>query len=289
MRQDLGKLLLENGQITAEALERAAKEAGETGEPLGRVLLRLGLVNEDNIQTVLELHYAVNYLNLKKIAPDPGLVNLIPQELMLLYQLVPSSKEGSRLTIAMVHPSDIEALAKVKSFLTGFQIRTVVCSDDGFQDFIARSVNKEDTLVSETAEANVPPGDLASIEGAGAALLLDEEEGDVYQDRAIVLLSNHILSSAIARGCTNIHIEPGERHILVHYRKEGVLFSARKLPRPILPELIARFKSLSSAGNTQQSLPYDGRLSVRHAGRSFFFRLSIIPGAYGEHLVIWLE
>lgn len=127
--------------------------------------------------------------------------------------------------------------------------------------------------------------------------LIDDVPADL-DDRAIVLLSNHILSNAINRGCTHIHIEPTERQILVHYRKEGVLFSARKLPRAILAELTGRFKSISSSvpveqtiegDKAQKSLPYDGRLKIQHAGKNFSFRLSIVPGAFGEHLIIWLD
>lgn len=97
-----------------------------------------------------------------------------------------------------------------------------------------------------------------------------EPENDDDQNAAIIRVCNHILSNAIARGCTNIHLEPAERQILVHYRKEGVLFSARKLPRAILPDLINRFRNMSSAGNSQETLPFDSRLSVRHEGQTFF-------------------
>ena len=115
VKQDLGKLLLENEQITSEQLKQAAQEATQTGEPVGTVLLRLGLVNEDILKTVLELQYAVNYLNLKKIDPDLKLVSLLPWEVVVENELVPISKEDNRLTLAMVHPSDSEALAKAKS------------------------------------------------------------------------------------------------------------------------------------------------------------------------------
>jgi type IV pilus assembly protein PilB len=295
VKQDLGKLLLENEQITSEQLNQAAQEAAQTREPVSTVLLRLGLVNEDIINTVLELHYAVNYLNLKKIDPNPDLVSLLPWELVLQHELAPVSKEDNRLTIAMVNPSDTEALAKAKEHLPGLQIRTVVCSDDGFQDFVVRLIPQVQAFEEQTEQVEAPvETPIASPQSTAIAEfeitpLEDESVNTADGDNAVVRLCNHILSNAIVRGCTNIHIEPAERQILVHYRKEGVLFAARKLPRAILSELIVRFKNMSSAGNKEQGLPYDGRLSVRHGGQTFFFRLSIVPGAYGEHLVIWLE
>ncbi len=312
MKQDLGKLLLENGQITSSELAQATQEAQQSGEPVGRVLLRLGLVNEDNIKTVLELHYAVNYLNLGKVNPIPNLIGLLPRELVLQHELVLVNKEDNRLTLAMVNPSDSEGLAKAKLLLTSMHIRIVVCSDDSFQDFIARLILKEPAFMAENQPTKAPttsptsaeipatsPTSIAApptispksidITESGSISSEGEPENTSPQNMAIARLCNHILSNAITRGCTNIHIEPAERQILVHYRKEGVLFAARKLPKTILPELITRFKNMSSTGGTEQALPYDGRLNILHAGQNFFFRLSIIPGTYGEHLVIWLE
>lgn len=156
MKQDLGKLLLENEQITSAQLKQAAQEAALTGEPVGTVLLRLGLVNEDILKTVLELQYAVNYLNLKKIDPDLKLVSLLPWEVVVENELVPISKEDNRLTLAMVHPSDNEALARAKVYLSDWQIRPVVCSDDAFRDFVLRSMPKEKILCSKALQQQHP-------------------------------------------------------------------------------------------------------------------------------------
>jgi len=288
VKQDLGKLLLENEQITSAQLKIAAQEAVQPDKPIGTVLLRLGLVNENVIKTVLELQYAVNYLNLKKIDPDLEVISLLPRELIVQNGLIPISKEDNRLMLAMVNPLDREALAKAKTHLSGLQIHIVVCSDDGFHDFVSRlpPQKKDPNRVSFQTEAAIPIHERSESK---VNLIDSNPEDAAEQDPAIVRVCNHILSNAIARGCTNIHLEPAERQILVHYRKEGVLFSARKLPRSLLPDLISRFKSLCSVENDPETLPYDGHISVRHEGRPFFFRLSIVPGAYGEHLIIWLE
>lgn len=108
VKQDLGKLLLENGQISPEELERAKEEASKSGEPIGKVLLRLGIISENNIKTVLELHYAVNYLDLKKITPSSTLIGLLPIEVIKKHELIPATVEGNRLTLAMVTPDDKE-------------------------------------------------------------------------------------------------------------------------------------------------------------------------------------
>ena len=286
MKRDIGDLLVENGQITDEELEHALQEAEKSAEPTGRVLLRLGLITEDNLKTVLELNYGVNYLDLKKATPDPNIIALLPKDVALAHTVVPAHRAGNRLTIAMVTPSDNEGLEKAKEYLKNWQLHTAVCTDDGFQDFVKRAYQAETTEGNKFPEMEFM--ELANEQSADKAFAEPLTEA-IKEDRAIILLSQHILTNAINRGCTNIHIEPNERQVLVHYRKEGVLFSARKLPKALLPELVQRFKAIAANAGSRSSLPYDGRLNVRHNQRNFSFRLSIVPGTYGEHLVIWLE
>ena len=287
MKRDIGELLVENGQITEEELKQALQQMDSIAEPTGRILLRLGMVNEANLQTVLELHYGVNYLDLKKVTPEVSMNSLLPQKLVLQYDVVPVQAVGNRLTLAMVSPSDKEALSKVKEYLKDWQLNLVVCSDDGFQDFVSRAY----VIEQVTSPVNNQAEFIELVDGYGSdAVLLEEQLGQgVDENRAMILLSHHILSNAINKGCTNIHIEPNDRQVLVHYRKEGVLFPARKLPKSILPELVERFKIMAAKAAEGVVIPYDGVLNVRHGQRDFSFRLSIVPGAFGEHLVIWLE
>ena len=287
MKQDIGELLVENGQITDEELKRALQQMETIAEPMGRALIRLGLISEDNLKTVLELHYGVNYLDLKKITPNLPIISLLPQKLVLQHDIVPAQTAGNRLTLAMVTPSDSEALNKAKDYLKDWQLNLVVCSDDSFQNFVSRAYvqNKPPEEVNNRGEFI----ELVEDYGTDRILLEDQFGENVDENRAMVLLSHHIISNAIKKGCTNIHIEPNDRQVLVHYRKEGVLFPARKLPKSILPELVQRFKIMAAKIADGVVLPYDGLLNVRHDQTDFSFRLSIIPGAFGEHLVIWLE
>lgn len=286
MKRDIGELLVENGQITDQELQQALQEVEKTKEPVGTVLLRLGLVTEDNLKTVLELHHGVNYIDLKKIIPSKDLILLFPEELALKHEILPTQREGNKLTLAMVSPSDSEGLAKVKEYLSNWQVKIVVCSDDGFQNFVNRAYLQSPFTAADNRGEFI---ELDSGYGSDSVLLEDQLGGGVDENRAMILLSHHILSNAISKGCSNIHIEPNDRQVLVHYRKEGVLFAARKLPKSILPELVQRFRIMAAKAADGSTLPYDGFLKVRHGQRNFSFRLSIIPGTGGEHMVIWLE
>ncbi len=393
MKRDIGEILLDSGQITDEEFKQALQAAENTSEPKASLLLRLGLVTEANLKTVLELHYGVKYLDLKKAIPDTTIISLLPHQLVLQYELVPVQTAGNRLTLAMVNPADEEALNKAKDYLQDWQLGIAVCTDEGFQHFIIKAygappesgeeyapvesgyalaeprknvpaeseyiraepkknvpaeseyvreepkknVPAESEYVREEPKKNVPaeseyiraePEGYASVQpeysqaepkkyapaetmysptspekvadnkvafielmdsaSTDSPVIEDQIERSVDENRAIVLLSHHIIANAISKGCTNIHIEPNDRQVLVHYRKEGVLFAARRLPRSILPELVQRFKIMAAEAADEVVLPYDGLLNVRHGQTDFSFRLSIIPGAFGEHLVIWL-
>ena len=288
MKQDIGELLVENGQITAEELDRAVQEANMSAQPVGRVLMRLGLVNEENLKTILELHYGVSYLDLKKAVPDPNIVDLVPEEIAWDCCAVPVQMIANRLTLAMVMPTDEEALAKVSQYLKNWQLKVVVCSDDGFVEFMSRAypfIEEQPAQSTLTSDSQADFIDLSNLSEPDTSVL----DSSVDEGRAIMLLSQHILANAITKGCTNIHIEPGERQVLVHYRKEGILFSARKLPKAILPDLVQRFKTMAARDAAGTDLPVDGLLTVRHGGKIFQCRLSIVPGTHGQHLVIWLE
>lgn len=304
-KRGIGDLLLDNGQITADELKQAQVEQEETGESIGKILLRRGLANENHIKNALELEYGVNYLSLKKLHPDPSVVALLAEDLIRQYEAVPVNAEGTRLTLAMITPSDDVALNYLKNSLPGWQIKPVACCEDDFLDFIDRTFRLEQDNQDEQADASFADQDKAPQTVASAAIeVIDktslETEAIIAQaekssfetaaDAAVMLLSQHIVSNAINKGCTNIHIEPTEKEVLVHYRKEGVLLPARKLPLALLPDLLKTYKSMTATSDTEGKLPLDGRLKVELDGKPpNFFRLSIVPGAHGEHLVLWLD
>src|SRR5882757_1113279 len=130
IRKAIGDLLVDNGQITPEELEQAEAEREKTGEPIGSVLSKLGLVTESSLKNALELQYGVNYVNLAKREPENELIALLPESVIRAQLAVPVSQQGERLTIAMVDPSDSAAIDEVKKKLDGRQLKTVVCLEE---------------------------------------------------------------------------------------------------------------------------------------------------------------
>ncbi len=138
-RKAIGDLLVDNGQITPEELEQAEVERAKTGEPIGSVLSKLGFVTESSLKNALELQYGVNYVNLAKREPEYELIALIPESVIRSQLVVPVSREGERVTVAMVDPSDSAAVDEVKKKLESRQLKTVVCLEEEFFRFIDKA------------------------------------------------------------------------------------------------------------------------------------------------------
>jgi type IV pilus assembly protein PilB len=302
-KRDIGELLVDNGQLSPEELERAREESSKSGEPIGRVLLKLNLATESNVKNALELEYGVNYVALDKMAPDPELLSSVSEEFCLNHLAVPIAKDSSRLTLAMVMPSDQKALEEFKKKLPNVQFKSVVCKEEDFVGYLERAYPAGNGALQKSAKAETET--TADFERSGEQITRKADEAPAPQpipkstplqkvssepeDMAIILLSNHILSNALQRGCSNIHIEPTEKEVLVHYRKDGVLFAARKLPRAIQSDLIKRFKNMAEIPPQAGNAPLDGRLKVQVGNETMSFRVSILPGIHGEHMVIWLD
>jgi type IV pilus assembly protein PilB len=291
VKRGIGELLVDNGQISPEELQQAQEERNKTGEPISKVLFRLGLADENQVKNALELEYGVNYVPLKKLTPDLKTILLVPEKLVKEHEAIPLAQEGSRLTLAMVTPSNFTAFNIFKGRLPSWQIKPVVCNEDDFWDFVTRAYTAPELTEVKIQDSVTSGNEVVNEEGLGLWRSAPEEETpEEPEDMAIILLSNHILSNAIAKGCTNVHIEPTERQVLVHYRKDGVLFAARRLPIALLPALVKRYKKMAALNVTNESgLPQDGRLHMRLAEQEHSFRLSIVAGVRGEHLIIWLD
>lgn len=289
MRRGIAELLADNGQISLEELVSAQAEQKKTNESMSSILGRLGLADENKVKNVLELEYGVTYVSLGKITPHLATIHLVAQALIVEHEAVPVSQEGNRLTLAMVTPSDEVALAAFKNALLDWQVKPVVCNEDDFYEFLVRAniLASRKQLPQESNDLKTKEDPFSQNQKQSGTGL--EGTFDKNDNAALVRLAAHILSNAVTRGCSNIHIEPEQRQLSVHYRKDGVLFNALKLPPEVMPALLDIFKELALIPTSQQTLPLDGRFNLNLAGRQCCFRLSIVAGSGGEHLIIWLD
>src|SRR5438874_253292 len=212
MSQRLGDLLVKEKILSPEQLEQALRAQKESGgkDRLGSVLVKLGLLSDEDVTNFLSRQYGVPAINLQFFEIDPAVVKLIPHETAKRYQILPLSRVGASLTIAMVDPTNVFAMDDIK-FMTGFNIEPVVASEAAIMEGIERSYHtekEEENLENIMASMGDENADVEVQEAEAEATLAELEKGD--DEAPIVKLVNIILTEAVKRGASDIHIEPYE-------------------------------------------------------------------------------
>jgi type IV pilus assembly protein PilB len=291
MSQRLGDLLIKENAITPEQLEQAQKFQRENGGRFGSALVKLGFLNETEVTTFVSRQYGIPAVNLAYCEIDPAVVKLVPYEAAKRYQVLPLSRVGSSLTIALVDPTNVFALDDIK-FMTGYNVEPVVASESEILEGIERAYNtkQEDNLESV----------MASLDGAETNLELQEDEAEMNledlekaADQApIVKLVNMILTEAVKRGASDIHLEPYEKEYRVRLRMDGVLHPIMTPPLKAKDAITSRLKIMAKLDISEKRLPQDGRIMLKmNIGgkkKQLDFRVSCLPTLWGEKVVLRL-
>jgi type IV pilus assembly protein PilB len=292
MSSRLGEILVRDSLISAEQLKQALEHQKRDGGRLGTVLVKLGLVSDEDITAVLSRQYGVPSINLKFYEVDPSVIKLIPQETAVRYQIVPLSRVGSTLTIAMTDPTNVFAMDDIK-FMTGFNVEPVVASETA----ISEAIGKFYGAVESVEELDKVMKDLA---GEDAALELTQEEADMdlasleraAEEAPIIKLVNLILTDAVKRGASDIHVEPYEKEYRVRFRIDGVMQSVMTPPLKLKDAITSRVKIMAKLDISEKRLPQDGRIMIKYIkdGRKkeLDFRVSTVPTLFGEKVVMRL-
>jgi type IV pilus assembly protein PilB len=291
MSQRLGDLLVKEKIITPEQLEQATKAQKEQSCRLGSALVKLGFLTDEDVTNFLSRQYGVPAINLSYFEIDPAVVKLIPFETAKRYQILPLSRVGASLTIAMVDPTNVFAMDDIK-FMTGFNIEPVVASESSILAGIEKAYGsgKEDleAVMQSMSEMNESDVELQSDEQQ-----LELAELEKAADEApVVKLVNVVLGDAVKRGASDIHIEPYEKEFRVRFRIDGVLQSIMSPPMKLKDAITSRLKIMSKLDISEKRLPQDGRIMLKMniGGRKkqLDFRVSTLPTLWGEKIVLRL-
>ena len=292
MSQRLGDLLVKEKIITQEQLQQATKNQKENNTRLGAALVKLGFLTEEDFTNFLSRQYGVPAINLAYFEIDASVVKLIPHETAKRYQILPLSRVGASLTIAMVDPTNVFAMDDIK-FMTGFNIEPVVASESSILEGIdkAYGTKQGDDLESVMQTIN-DQGDSdveVQTEEAEAALADLERAAD---EAPIVKLVNLILTDAVKRGASDIHMEPYEKEFRVRFRIDGVLQAIMSPPLKLKDAITSRLKIMSKLDISEKRLPQDGRImlkmSLNGKKKQLDFRVSTLPTLWGEKIVMRL-
>ncbi|MBV8476091.1 MAG: type IV-A pilus assembly ATPase PilB [Acidobacteria bacterium] len=291
MSQRLGDLLVKEKVITPEQLQQAIKTQKESSCRLGSALVKLGFLTDEDVTNFLSRQYGVPAINLSYFEIDPAVVKLIPYETAKRYQILPLSRVGASLTIAMVDPTNVFAMDDIK-FMTGFNIEPVVASESSINEGIEKAYGTTNDEDLETVMQSMTDGE------ADVELQSEQEEirlADLEKaadEAPIVKLVNLILTDAVKRGASDIHVEPYEKEFRVRFRIDGVLQSIMSPPLKLKDAITSRIKIMAKLDISEKRLPQDGRIMLKmNIGgkkKQLDFRVSTLPALWGEKIVLRL-
>ncbi|MCM3904582.1 MAG: type IV-A pilus assembly ATPase PilB [Pyrinomonadaceae bacterium] len=322
MSAKLGEILVRENLISAQHLREALDYQREHGGRLGYNLVKLGLVTDDMITAVLSRQYGIPSVNLDLFQIDESVLRLIPQEVAQKYSVIPLSRVGATLTLAMVDPTNVFAMDDIK-FMTGLNVEPVVVAEVSIQQAIAKyyGTSREIELAAISVEepayersngkgsngaGGITHADLVSLDSIDfdhgrtedVEVVEDNEEIDLStltrmsEDAPVVRLVNVLLVDALRRGASDIHIEPYEKELRIRFRIDGVLYDVMHPPLKLRDALISRVKIMSKLDISEKRLPQDGRIKIKvkvdARSRELDFRVSTLPTLFGEKVVLRL-
>ena len=279
----IGQILLQKDLITPEALERALNEQIQTGARLGFCLVSLGLVSESALTEVLADMYGVRAVAVPADV-DTRIINLVPPDFASKHLVLPLERVGRRLTVAMVEPTNLSIVDDLK-FITRFDIDPVLAGEYSLRTAIERyyevATARLGALLEELEEQDVELLEEESEEAVSAAALRAQVE-----DEPVVRLINGILSDAVRRGASDIHVEPYEYTLRVRYRVDGALHEIMEPPIRMKAALTSRLKILADLNIAERRIPQDGRIKMKIGKRVIDYRVSTLPTLFGEKIVL---
>jgi type IV pilus assembly protein PilB len=288
----LGELLTKASLITQDQLKEALKLQKETGGKLGETLIKLGFVAEEDITECLSQQFGVPSINLAHFEIDSSVIKLIPADVARKYNILPVNKTGATVTIAMADPTNVFAMDDIK-FMTGYNVEPVVASELGIKAAIDKYYGTTSSL-----ELKKVMEDLQQSENADLEVLEEEEDldmaalADSAEEAPVVKLVNLILSDAIKRGASDIHIEPYEKEFRVRFRVDGTLYEIMNPPLKLKDAITSRMKILAKLDISEKRLPQDGRIKLKmklnDKNKELDFRVSVLPTLFGEKIVMRL-
>jgi type IV pilus assembly protein PilB len=313
MSAKLGETLLRENLITPQQLKEALDYQRTNGGRLGSTLVKLGMLTDEEVTAVLSRQYGVPSVNLDLFEVDETAIKLISQETAKKYMVLPLSRVGPTLTLAMVDPTNVLAIDDIK-FMTGLQVEPVIVSEAALSEAIERyyGTSRELELAKFIDEMSTSLGGQQEVSqqksngfeslgidmGDDLEFLQEQEEIDLEnmermaEDAPVVKLVNVILVDALRRGASDIHVEPYEKEFRVRFRLDGILYNVMNPPIKMRDALTSRIKIMSKLDIAEKRLPQDGRIKIRvrldGRSRELDFRVSTLPTIFGEKIVLRL-
>jgi type IV pilus assembly protein PilB len=270
----LGALLLEEGVVSADVLERALEIQAERRIPLSRVLVEEKMVDERTLVRLLARHVGHEYVDLQAVTVDPAAASLVPESLARRYAAIPYAFEDGKLLVAMADPANVLALDDIRA-ISGRDVVARVATRGDVEAAVTRvsSLDTAADLSGMDVDTDIEMQNLRDVEAAA-------------EEAPVVRLVNMLITRATVDRASDIHIEPTEKDLRIRFRIDGVLHEVMRTPRSIMNAVVSRLKIMSEIDIAERRRPQDGRINLRAAGRQIDLRVSTLPTIYGEKVVM---
>jgi type IV pilus assembly protein PilB len=296
MAPKLGEMLLKARLINEQQLQKALEMQKADGGRLGKNLVDLGFIRDEQITQLLSQQFGVPAVNLAQFKEiDPSVIKLIPADVARKYQVMPLTRTGATLTIAMVDPTNVFAMDDIK-FMTGYNVEPVVASETAIADAIethyggAAEIERKSEMDDIVSAALNVDSDLEMVEEEDEKT--EEALAAASEDAPVVKLVNLVMTDALKRGASDIHVEPYEKEFRIRFRIDGVLYEIMKPPLKLRDAVTSRIKIMAKLDISEKRLPQDGRIKLKmklgQKSKELDFRVSTIPTIHGEKIVLRL-
>ena len=283
----IGDLLLKEGHITKEQLDRALQEQRQNGTRVGYNLVKLGYMGELELTKTLARQYKMPAVDLSKFEVDPKIAKLIPGDLAMKNVVLALKRDGRTLTVAMADPTNFAVIDDIK-FITRYDIFPVLAGEFTIRNTLEKLYESNDVQMASLLD------DIAGMEVDEELEVVDTKEEDVsaqalaaqMEEAPVVKLINAILTDAVRRGASDIHFECFEHELRVRYRVDGELQEIMKPPKKMQAALVSRFKIMSQLNIAERRVPQDGRIKLKMGKKVIDYRVSTLPTLFGEKVVL---
>jgi type IV pilus assembly protein PilB len=282
----LGELLVREKLISLQQLKQAQTDQAKSGRNLSYTLAKLGYISDGEITDFLSAQYRLPAVNLDEYDIEEDVIKLVAKDVCEKHRVIPVSRSGSSLIVAMADPTNLHAIDDIK-FLTGYNVEPVVASETAVHAAIERYYSAGPSYEEVMAYFDLGENDIDFTSEEEDINAVELEKAS--EDAPVVRLVNVILLNAIRKGASDVHIEPYERRMRVRYRIDGVLQEEMTPPLKLKNALSSRLKIMSQLDIAERRLPQDGRIKLRMGkNREMDFRVSILPTLWGEKIVLRL-
>ena len=278
----LGDILVREGLITQEQLKKALLEQKSSGMRLGYTLVKLGFIEETEVTKMLARQFRMPAVDLSRFEVEPKILKLLTPDIAMKHTVLPLKREGRTLTIAIADPNNVTAIEDIK-FITRCDVFPVIAGEYTLRNAIERYYQQSDAQLQNLLKTVAEAEELEVVEDSQDE---DVKATDIADDAPVVKLINGLLTDAVKRGASDIHIEPFEHEMRVRYRVDGALQEVMKPPVKMRAALTSRVKIMAALNIAERRVPQDGRIKLKMGTRVIDFRVSTLPVLFGEKIVL---